>query len=313
MTVSYAQLKQRLDAGEVIILDGATGTELQRRGAKMSPEAWCGPASLDNADLLTEVHLDYIRAGSDVITTNTYASSRMMLTPAGFGDRIEEINKVAIDAALRARDRAPDGRAVAVGGCLSHMVPHIAGTDLVDPERTPGPAEMSEAFHELAGLLKSGGVDHIMLEMMYEPTRTPLAVEAALSTGLPVWFGLSSRFDDNGKVVSFNLASDIPLQPIIDCIPDRGVDVVNIMHTQSNVVSDTIDLVRTKFSGPIGAYPDSGYFEMPNWNFSEVIEPSRLKTFYSEWLDKGVQLLGGCCGLTVGHIEAANAARNERR
>ncbi|NBS28755.1 MAG: homocysteine S-methyltransferase family protein, partial [Actinobacteria bacterium] len=200
-TVSYAQVKKRLDAGEVIILDGATGTELQRRGAKMSPEAWCGPASLDNADLLTEVHLDYIRAGSDVITTNTYASGRMMLTPAGFGDRIEEINKVAIDAALRARDLAPDGRAVAVGGCLSHMVPHIAGTDLVDPERTPGPAEMSEAFHELAGLLKKGGVDHIMLEMMYEPTRTPLAVEAALSTGLPVWFGMSSRFDDNGKVV----------------------------------------------------------------------------------------------------------------
>jgi len=237
----------------------------------------------------------------------------MMLTPAGYGDRVEEINKVAVDAALRARDRAPDGRHVAVGGCLSHMVPHIAGTDLVDPERTPGPAEMSEAFHELAGLLKSGGVDHIMLEIMYEPTRTPLALEAALSTGLPVWFGLSSRFDANNKVVSFNLADDISLQPIIDGIPERGVDVVNIMHTQSNVVADTIDLVRTKFSGPIGVYPDSGYFEMPNWNFSEVIEPTRLKQFYSQWLDKEVQLIGGCCGLTVEHIEAANAARNERR
>lgn len=311
--MSYAHLKKRLDAGEVIVLDGATGTELQRRGAQMSPEAWCGPASLDNADLLTEVHLDYIRAGSDVITTNTYASGRMMLTPAGYGDRVEEINKVAIDAALRARDRAPEGRNVVVGGCLSHMVPHIAGTDLVDPARTPGPAEMSDAFHELAGLLKSGGVDHIMLEMMYEPIRTPLAVEAALSTGLPVWFGLSSRFDDNGKVVSFNLASDISLQPIIDCIPPQGVDVVNVMHTQSNVVADTIDMVRTKFSGPVGVYPDSGYFEMPNWNFSEVIEPVRLETFYREWLDKGVQLLGGCCGLTVDHIRAAAKVRDERR
>lgn len=311
--MSYAQLKKRLDAGEVIILDGATGTELQRRGAQMSPEAWCGPASLDNADLLTEVHLDYIRAGSDVVTTNTYASGRMMLTPAGYGDRVEEINKVAIDAALRARDRAPEGRNVVVGGCLSHMVPHIAGTDLVDPTRTPGPAEMSDAFHELAGLLKSGGVDHIMLEMMYEPIRTPLAVEAALSTGLPVWFGLSSRFDDNGKVVSFNLASDISLQPIIDCIPPQGVDVVNVMHTQSNVVADTIDMVRTTFSGPVGVYPDSGYFEMPNWNFSEVIEPVRLETFYREWLDKGVQLLGGCCGLTVDHIRAAAKVRDERR
>ncbi|NBW92495.1 MAG: homocysteine S-methyltransferase family protein, partial [Actinobacteria bacterium] len=83
--MSYKQMKQRLDAGEVIVLDGATGTELQRRGVEMSPEAWCGPATLNNADLLTQIHLDYIHAGSDVITTNTYAANSMMLTPAGYG------------------------------------------------------------------------------------------------------------------------------------------------------------------------------------------------------------------------------------
>jgi methionine synthase I (cobalamin-dependent) len=52
---------------------------------------------------------------------------------------------------------------------------------------------------------------------------------------------------------------------------------------------------------------------MPNWNFSEVIEPVRLETFYRDWLDKGVQLLGGCCGLTVDHIRAAAKVRDERR
>ena len=65
--MSYIQLKQRLDAGDVIVLDGGTGTELERRGVAMSPEAWCGPATLGNAELLTQIHLDYINAGSDVI------------------------------------------------------------------------------------------------------------------------------------------------------------------------------------------------------------------------------------------------------
>ena len=93
--MSYATLKARLDRGEVLILDGATGTELQRRGAKMDPGAWCGPATLDHDALLTEIHSDYIRAGSDVITANTFASSRLMLTPAGYGDKVGEINRRA--------------------------------------------------------------------------------------------------------------------------------------------------------------------------------------------------------------------------
>lgn len=310
--MTYLQLKQRIHAGEVIILDGATGTELQRRGVEMSPEAWCGPATLNNGELLTQIHLDYIHAGSDVITTNTYAANSMMLTPAGYGTKVKDIVKTAVDAALRAKEQAPSGRNIVVGGSLSHMVPHIPGTDLVDPERTPPPAQMAESFHELAQLLKEGGVDHIMLEMMYEENRTPLALAAAQSTGLPVWFGLSARRSESGKIVSFNLAHESPLETIIDFIPVTGIDVVNVMHTQPQAVSDTINLVRKRFTGPIGVYPDSGYFEMPDWNFTEVIPAEKLEEFYAEWLDMGVQLIGGCCGLTVDHIHAAERVRRTK-
>ncbi|NCW84289.1 MAG: hypothetical protein EBV75_06150, partial [Acidimicrobiia bacterium] len=100
--------------------------------------AWCGPASLNNSELLTQVHLDYINAGADVITANTFASSRLMLTPAGFADRVEEINRIAVEAALRARDLATEkspSRKIAVAGSLSHMVPVAAGTAKVDVGR----------------------------------------------------------------------------------------------------------------------------------------------------------------------------------
>ncbi len=210
--MSYQDIKRRLDAGEIVVLDGGTGTELQRRGAQMDPSAWCGPASLNNSELLTQVHLDYINAGADVITANTFASSRLMLTPAGFADRVEEINRVAVEAALRARDLATaksPSRKIAVAGSLSHMVPVAAGTAKVDQTRVPSNDELSHAFGELANILKSSGVDHIMLEMMYEPNRVPIALNAALATGLPVWFGMSARRTPDGRVVSFDQHQEV--------------------------------------------------------------------------------------------------------
>ena len=307
--MSYSVIKQRLDNGDIVVLDGGTGTELQLRGAKMDPGSWCGPASLNNSDLLTQIHLDYINAGSDVITANTFASSRLMLTEAGYGDRVEEINRIAVEAALRARDLAPAGRNIAVAGSLSHMVPIAEGAAVSDLSKTPSQGQISEAFFELANILKSSGVDHIMLEMMYEPTRVPLALEAALSTGLPVWFGLSARRSTDGRAVSFHPFDDLPIDEITRFIPKQGVDVVGVMHTGAEVISDCLDTIRKTFDGPMSAYPDSGYFEMPDWQFVNLIEPARLESFYHQWMNQGVQLIGGCCGLTVDHIRAAERAR----
>jgi homocysteine S-methyltransferase len=139
-----------------------------------------------------------------------------------------------------------------------------------------------------------------------------MALQAALDTGLPVWFGVAARRNDSGKIISFNLAQESPLESVLDLIPEKGVDVVSVMHTQPQAVSDTISMVRKRFAGPIGAYPDSGYFEMPNWNFTEVIPAEKLEGFYTEWLDMGVQLIGGCCGLTVDHIHAAERVKASR-
>ena len=102
--MAYSSVRQRLDEGSVVILDGGTGTELERRGVPMNNQAWCGPATLDHLSVLEAVHLDYIAVGADVITANTFASSPLMLEPAGFGDQFEAINRAAIQTAHRARE-----------------------------------------------------------------------------------------------------------------------------------------------------------------------------------------------------------------
>jgi methionine synthase I (cobalamin-dependent) len=308
--VAYKDIRERLDRGEVIILDGATGTELQRRGAPMDPAAWCGAATLEHHQLLTEIHQDYIRAGSDVITANTFASSRLMLTGAGLGDRVQEINTRAVEAALKARDLS-GCQHVAVAGSLSHMVPVAAGKDVVDPSKTPSDSAIEDAFNELAQCLKTAGVDHIMLEMMYHPGRIRLALKAALATGLPVWFGASARRGKKGEVLSFHHLDDLPFEVIAAEIPESGIDVAGIMHTGSDLIPSALEAIAKRFKGPLMAYPDSGYFAMPDWRFEEIVAPTDLKTFYKRWLISGVRLIGGCCGLTVAHIEAAVEARAE--
>jgi methionine synthase I (cobalamin-dependent) len=305
----YARLKERLAAGETIILDGPTGTELQRRGAPMDPAAWCGPATLDNDRLLTEIHADYIDAGADVITANTFASSRLILAKAGLADRVREINERAVAAALRARDTAANGAAVVVAGSLSHMVPVRHGAAVTDTAQLPSDAELEDALNELGEILTGAGCEMIILEMMYHPRRIRAAVDAALATKLPVWFGASARRGRDGRAISFHQSAELPLEAVTTMIPRTGIDAAGIMHTGPEVVDDALEAVRRHFGGPLMAYPDSGYFEMPDWRFVDVVTPQRFETFCGDWIASGVQIIGGCCGLTPDHIRAAVRAK----
>lgn len=301
--MGYSEIKERLAGGAIVLLDGGTGTELERRGVRMDPKAWCGPAALDNIDVLEGIHQDYIAAGSDVITANTYASSRLMLEPAGFGERFEEINRGAIEAAHRARDAS--GRDdVLVAGSLSHMCPMVEGTARADRSQEPSEAQMADAFGELADLHRRYGCDLIILEMMYYPNRMPPAFRAALDSGLPAWAGFSARRGEDGRILSFAPDQDISFGELIQVLEDHDVDAAGVMHTPSNIVGGAIDVLREAFTGPLMAYPDSGYFKMPRWQFEDVIPPDELRRFAEGWTEQGVRILGGCCGLSPEHIAA---------
>jgi methionine synthase I (cobalamin-dependent) len=190
------------------------------------------------------------------------------------------------------------------------MVPVAAGTAVVDPGRLPDDTEIAAAFTELAQILAAAGCELIILEMMYHPRRVRLALDAALTTGLPVWFGLSARRGEDGRAVSFHRPEDLPLEAVTGLIPGRGVDAAGVMHSSSELVAEALRSVRQHFDGPLMAYPDSGYFEMPDWRVVDVIAPQRFEAFCRGWIESGVQILGGCCGLTAEHVQAAVRARD---
>lgn len=286
-------LQQWLERGEVVILDGATGTELERRGVQMDTVVWDAAALLTHPDMVREVHEDFIRAGADVIITNTFATARHMLEPAGMGGRFCELNIRAVTLSKEARENAAEGP-VFIAGSISTMSAH-------DDHSYEPPAERARAnYREQAEILAESGVDVIALEMMRDLEQTTYAIEAAVATGLPVWVGFSCKTTDEGTVVLWDC--EHTLVEALEQIPPLGASLVSIMHTLTEDTPSALQEVNAHWSGPLGAYPHSGKFIMPNWQFIDMISPEDFVDEAQQWLDRGAQLIGGCCGIGPEHI-----------
>ena len=309
MTTSPLKTIERdLEAGKIIVIDGATGTELERRGAPMHEKVWCGMATLTHPDVLRGVHEDYIRAGARLITANTFSTNRNMLEPAGLGSHFKEVNKKAVQLAVQARDRTGMEGRVAVAGSMSHQVPVMTGTDQRDIDGVPSPQIARGNFREMAELLAENGVDLILMEMMSDPELANIAIEAAVATGLPVWVGFSVRLGKSDQLVAY-AQPELSAADMLDRIRLDDVQLAGVMHSNIGTIKPAIELLKLRWSGPLMAYPDSGYFKMPHWQFVDIISVEDFVTYNRKWIDTGVQVVGGCCGLGIEHIESLTRAR----
>ena len=300
-------MRRRLASGEIILLDGPTGTELQRRGAPMSGGAWCALATGTHPELLLEIHEDYVRAGADIVTANTYSNARHMLDEAGAPEKAGDLTRNAVEIAMRARDRAAGGRDVAVALSLSHQMPMIAGTGRGDPERRPPSRQVLDNFRELVAAGVDAGADMIILEAVSRPEHIALALQAVEESGLPYWCGLSA-VRENGVILSF-ADERFPFAESIAAGLAGNAEVVGVMHSGVDVTTPALELLRQSWPGPMMAYPESGHFTMPRWQFEDVITPDDLATEAAVWRDIGVQVLGGCCGLGLEHLRALAGLR----
>jgi homocysteine S-methyltransferase len=276
----------------------------------MHEAIWCAMATLSHGDLLREIHVDYIHAGADVITTNTFAASRAMLGSAGLADQVPTVIRRAVAIAKEARDHAAAGRPIAIAGSMSHMVPMMKGRDIRDPTHLPKPTEVGANAHEMAHLLAEAGVELLLMEMMSDPELALPTIEAAQATGLPVWVGMSCRRLADRRLVAYS-RPELPLEQAIHAIVGAGGHVFGIMHSPVDATTEALDLLRARWPGPLMGYPESGYFEMPNWRFVGVLTPEAFAAQARAWAGSGVQILGGCCGLGVEHIRAVTATLAE--
>ena len=303
-------LLQRLRDGEVLILDGAIGSELQRRGVPMDSVAWCASASRSHPEVLRQIHIDYIDAGADIITTNTFATARHVLASAGLADETESINRSAVDLARQAVEQTA-GRSVVVAGSMSSMGPF-------DRWRvSPRGESVAASYQEQAEILADAGADALVAEMMLDMTNAPLVIEAAKAVDLPLMVGWSASSDGEEGVLTYrDLAyreyEHRSFDELMMLGAELGGDVSGIMHSEVGVTGPALKVLAEHWDGPTMAYPEIGHFEAPNWVFDGVSTPAEYAGMARQWVDAGVQVVGGCCGTTPEHIAALAAILADR-
>ena len=291
-------IAQRFSDPRPIILDGAVSTELQRAGVPMSADTWSGLAAITHPDVLRDLHVRYLRAGAEVITANTYAAAPQHVAAAGFGDRAREINLRSVELALEAREAAANGPAW-VAGSLSLMAPRFRSAN------RQAPLEHAEGLRRQAEWLAEAGVDLLVLEMLRDIEWSTAAVDAALSAGLPVWSGFSCAVDERGALMTQGTVGEpMPFEDALRAVTGRGEALVAVMHCEIDDTGPGLDCARRVCEAPLGAWPNCGTIEPPDWQFVGVATPEAFAGTAARWVEEGVKVIGGCCGLGPEHIRA---------
>jgi S-methylmethionine-dependent homocysteine/selenocysteine methylase len=303
-----SSLSERLNNNEIILLDGGVTTEIQKRGVPLDSNVWSGLTTKTHPDEVRQVHEDYIRAGSQVITANTYATARHVLESINLGHEAKMINLKSVQLAQQARDNAADDE-VWIAGSMSSMPPLTASHEVVVSKH----AEAS--YQELAEGLARAGVDLIIAEMMRDIDNATMVIKAAVSTGLPVWVGYSTMMTEDGTDVrslrwkNADSSTDThDFGELVKSLSKLGGQAAGIMHTHVDNIDPALEVLGKHWSGPKLAYAETGHLVAPDWSFDNICPPEEYARKIEGWIKKhGVQIVGGCCGTSPDHIRALKA------
>jgi len=283
----------------VIVLDGATGTELQRRGF-VTTALWTADAATLAPDLLRQIHLDYLLAGADIVTANTFRTQPYTFRAAGRESEVADLTMRTVALAREACTLAGRGR---VAGSMAPL------EDCYRPERVP-PSEVLRSEHALhARNLAAAGVDLLLVETMNTAREAHAAAEAALATELPVWVSLilDPRTSDvlSGEDLEVAMAHLRALE-----VEGRRVSGFAINCTPPGVVLEALQrITRDDDPRPLGAYANAS---RPDATGAWAQDPDAAVEQFGEWARAcraaGAGLVGGCCGTTPDHIRAVRAA-----
>ena len=279
---------ERLAGGDLLVSDGATGTYLQDHG--LEPGGCPEELNASHPDLIRRMEAEYFEAGADMVLTTSFGGSRYMLKKYGHGDRVAELNRLAVE---NARSVAPAGRYV-VGsvGPTGELLESNFGT-------TPD-QEVYDAFVEqIAALDEADAVD---IETMISAEEAVLAVKAAKQhTDLVV---MSTLMFDKGPRGWFTMMGDTP-EVGIKKLVDAGADVVGA-NCGSGI--DRMVEVAQKIREATDAYmlihSNAG---IPAFRKGQIVYPETpeyMAPRFKELADLGINVIGGCCGTTPKHIEA---------
>jgi 5-methyltetrahydrofolate--homocysteine methyltransferase len=283
-------LKERISKG-LFLLDGAMGTELIARG--MEGGTCNDYLNVESPDIVSDVQRSYIEAGSDAVLTNTFGANKYALARHGFVERSKEINTAAAQIARRA------------AGEEKYVLGDIGPSgDFLEPLGSVKPEELKAAFAEQAEALLAGGVDGLIIETMTALDEVTIAIEAVKTVSdLPIFVSLA--YDPAGE--TFRTMMGIEPADAADKLLPLGIDAIGF-NCGSLSMEQYISLAQVYVSEMKGevailAEPNAGKPELVDDRVVYKVSPENFALAAEKIHSAGVNIIGGCCGTSPGHIQ----------
>jgi S-methylmethionine-dependent homocysteine/selenocysteine methylase len=269
-----------------ILLDGALGTELEKRGASLPLPSWTTRALLDTPDLVRQVHQDYVEAGAQVITAATFRTSRYSLSKVGMEARVRELTQLALTLARSAVENVGTRHVVSVPIRIACSLAPLE--DCFDTDKTPSDLVLQAEHRHTATLFAELGADIILVETQGSLREARIATRAARNAGVPVW--TSFVLKDPDRLISGDSLKDAAKAAV-----DNGAEAILINCTPKNIASQAVVNLSSQLSPiiAIGCYPNA---------YDTPLTPSE----FADWamrIRAVCDILGGCCGIGPEHIK----------
>jgi methionine synthase I (cobalamin-dependent)/5,10-methylenetetrahydrofolate reductase len=280
---------QALD-DRVLVCDGAMGTLLYAQGVFINR---CFDAlNLTDPDRVTAVHADYVRAGADVVETNTFGANRIKLQAFGLADQIREINTAGVRLA-----RSAAGDQVYVAGAMGPLGLRI------EPWGKTASDEAEAYFREQAEALVEAGVDLVMLETFRDVNEITAAIAAVRSVcALPIVAQMT--IEDEG-----NSLDGTPPEQFVPALQAAGADVIGINCSIGPAhMLEALERMAALTSARLSAQPNAGRPRDIEGRTLYLTSPEYMASYARRFLAARVRLVGGCCGTTPQHITHIKAA-----
>ncbi len=281
----------RLNAGETLVSDGATGTYLQRRGLEAGgcPEAF----NATHPDVVRGMARDYFDAGSDMVLTNSFGGSRYMQKKYGFEGRVAEFNRLAAEHAASQKPSRGHYAIGSVGPTGEMMEPLPDGVSESD---------MYDALAEQITALAEGGADAILVETQMALEEAIAGVRAAKeNTSLPVF---ATMIFDLGPRGFFTMMGVTPERAVVE-LRAAGADVVGT--NCGNGIDRMVELaeqMRAVDDGPMLIHSNAGIPDIVDGNIVYRESPEYMAERFERIAEIGINIIGGCCGTGPDHIRA---------
>jgi homocysteine S-methyltransferase len=285
--------RELLDSDSVYVFDGAVGTRLYDKGIYINRSY--DELNLLSPDLVREVHEEYVKAGADIIETNSFGATRFKLQPYGLESKLREIN---IAAARLAREAA--GTKAMVAGAIGPLGLRI------EPFGPTSFDEAKEMFKEQVEALLEGGVDLFVLETFSELSVIEQAIRAVRELcDLPIVAQMTIQMD--GKT-TFGTTPEI----FTASLDEWGADVIGLNCGMGpNHVLNALEKMRQVTTKRLSAQPNAGLPRDVQGRQFYMGSPEYMATFAKRFVQAGAKFVGGCCGTTPTHIKLiADAIRS---